>query len=90
MMLDWARRFGSTLAGWLDHLLRSDMRRSPVYRGIANVIIAWLLGSLVLALLAPLLEARGHPLPGWAALTIFAGLLLLVFVLRRRRPEDHT
>jgi hypothetical protein len=90
MMLKWPRRFGSALAGWLDHLLRSDMRRSPFYRGIANVIIAWLLGSLVLALLAPLLEARGQTLPGWVALSIFAVALFLVFVLRRRKRTHLT
>ncbi len=90
MMVDGPRRFGSTLAGAIDHLLRSDMRRSPFYRGIANVIIAWLLGSLVLALLAPLLEARGQTLPVWGALSTFAVALLLVFVLRRRKRTHST
>lgn len=89
-MLNWPRRFGTTVTGWLEHVLRSDMRRSPFYRGVANVLIAWLLGSLVLALLAPLLEARGQRLPGWAPSTIFAVTLLLVFVLRRRGRTRHT
>lgn len=86
-MLRRVRRSGSALLGFINHLLRADLRRSPVYRGIANVIIAWLLGTLMLAALTPLIEARGHTVPRWATWTIFAASLLATVLLRWRRWE---
>lgn len=87
-MPEWPRRLGAALLGFLNHLLRSDMRRSPFFQGVATVLIAWLLGSLVLVLLAPLLEARGSLLPRWATATVYAVTLTLVFLVRRKRGHS--
>ena len=83
------RRFASAVSGGIAHVLRADMRRSPFYFGVATLIMAWLLGTLALALLAPLLEARHLTRPSWLPWGVFAASLVIVFLLRRKKWGRH-
>jgi hypothetical protein len=60
-----------------DRINRANARSRRVSPVIFKVILAWFLGAIVMAILVPLLHARGLPLQQWMVWAVIAAAFAL-------------